>query len=266
MSDLSIHPAIPHLIKSLPMLHVGRVHPGRHPSVPYPSASQSPHGVTPGESPRERTAVALLWHRFANRWRYDPSLSVGRYFRYWYTYRTIVAVLMAVLLSGLMYWLYTQQVACDSKPGSCLVYLSGHPEDRFVPQTRPDDNIVIVGLDNASVKDIGGFPVPRDRYATALQNLEKGGASTVAFDIGFPDARDAARDDVFAAALAKSKIPVVLAYGGDNVVAADGKVIQTSPTTEPPGVDQIPLRKFRCADTNSNPNTPCTQPSPNVLL
>ena len=99
-----------------------------------------------------------------------------------------------------------------------------------------------------------------------LQNLEKGGASTVAFDIGFPDARDTAHDNVFAAALAKSKIPVVLAYGGDNVLATDGKVIQTSPTTQPSGIDQIPLRKFRCADASPNPTAPCAQPYANVIL
>ena len=38
---------------------------------------------------------------------------VGRYIRYWYTYRTAVAVLIALVLSGLIYVLYTQQVACD---------------------------------------------------------------------------------------------------------------------------------------------------------
>ncbi len=197
---------------------------------------------------------------------YDPSLSVGRYIRYWYTYRTVVAVVLALILSGLMYWLYTQQVACDSKPGSCLVYLAGHPEDRFVPQAKPDDNIVIVGLDNASVKDIGIFPVPRNRYASVLQNLEKAGASVVAFDIGFPDAREAGSDQAFADALARSKIPVVLADGGDNALTADGKVIQTSPATQPTGVDQVPLRKFRCADAGTDPNAPCRQPYPNVIL
>jgi adenylate cyclase len=191
---------------------------------------------------------------------------VGRYLRYWYTYRTVVAVLLAFILSVLMYWLYTQQVACDAKPGSCLVYLAGHPEDRFVPQTKPDDNVVIVGLDNASVKDIGIFPVPRNRYASVLQNLEKAGATVVAFDIGFPDAREAASDQTFADALAHSSIPVVLADGGDNVLPADGKVIQTSPATQPTGVDQIPLRKFRCADASTDPLAPCQQPYPNVIL
>jgi len=45
---------------------------------------------------------------------------VGRYIRYWYTYRTTVAVLIAIVLSGVIYWLYTQQVACDTHLGTCI--------------------------------------------------------------------------------------------------------------------------------------------------
>jgi adenylate cyclase len=191
---------------------------------------------------------------------------VGRYIRYWYTYRTLVAVLMAIVLSGVMYWLYTQQLLCDAKPGACFVYLAGHPEDRLVAQTSPDSNVVIVGLDNQSVKTIGTFPVPRDRYATVLDNLEKAGAAVVAFDIGFPDPRDQTRDAAFAKALAQSKVPVVLAYGSDNIISATGKYVQTSAKTDPTGVDQLPLRLFRCADASDNPNAPCTQPYPNVIL
>jgi len=192
---------------------------------------------------------------------YDPTRSVGRYIRYWYTYRTVVAVLMALVLSGAMYWLYTQQVLCDAKAGSCLAYLAGHPEDRFVGTNPPDDNVVIVGLDNQTVKDLGVFPLPRDRYATLLQNLEKAGAAVVAFDIAFPDPRDPATDQPFADALRQSKIPVVLAYGGDDVRAGDGRFIQTSAKTDPTGVDQIPLAKFRCEDPPA-----CTKPFPNVIL
>jgi adenylate cyclase len=189
---------------------------------------------------------------------------VGRYIRYWYTYRNVVAVLLALALSGVMYWLYTEQLACDAKPGSCLVYLAGHPEDRLVAQSSPNDSIVIVGLDNQSVKTIGTFPVPRTSYAAALQNLEKAGAAVVAFDVSFPDPRQADLDRVFADALAKSKIPVVLAYGADNIFPADGRYVQTSPNTNPTGVDQIPLRMFWCGD--SNPAGPCQQPYPNVTL
>ncbi len=194
---------------------------------------------------------------------------MGRYIRYWYTYRTAVAVVIAVVLSGAIYWLYTQQVACDNHIGICLANISVHPEDRFVPGTNPDPNVVIVGIDDQSLKDIGHYPVPRDVYAKALQILEEDGASVVAFDIGFPDQRDPVTDGVFAKALANSTVPVVLGYAGDNVVPGDGKVVQCfggQPSACRGGVDEIPIRIFRCADASSDPNAPCQQPYPNVIL
>jgi adenylate cyclase len=193
---------------------------------------------------------------------------VGRYIRYWYTYRTAVAIVIAVVLSGAIYWLYTQQVACDTHVGPCIANISVHPEDRFVPGDNPDPNIVIVGIDDQSLKDIGRYPVPRDVYARVLQTLEKDGASVVAFDIGFPDQRDPVTDGVFAKALAASTIPVVLGYAGDNLVPGNGKMVQCygNPGSSCPGVDEIPLRMFRCADASSDPNAPCSQPYPNVIL
>ncbi len=151
---------------------------------------------------------------------------MGRYIRYWYTYRTAVAVVIAVVLSGVVYWLYTQEVACDTHVGACLANISVHPEDRFVPGDNPDPNIVIVGIDDQSLKDIKRYPVPRDVYAQVLKTLENDGASVVAFDIGFPDQRDPLTDAVFARALASSTIPVVLGYAGDNLVPGDGKMVQ----------------------------------------
>lgn len=186
---------------------------------------------------------------------------LGRNIRYWYTYRTVVAVVMAVVFSGAIFWLYTQQVACDSQVGTCLANVSVHPEDRFFGQQRPDPNIVIVGIDDKTVQDLGVFPVPRDRYATVLQHLESDGAAVVAFDVGFPDARDPQTDQVFAKALSTSTVPVVLSYAGDNTSIADGKLVQT-------GIDQVPLKEFRCTDADStvNTTTPCQKPDRNVIL
>jgi len=193
---------------------------------------------------------------------------VGRYIRYWYTYRTVVAVLLALVLSGSMFWLYTQQQSCDQDPfdASCHVNISVHPEDRFVDLTATDPNIIIVGLDNKSVQDLQRYPIPRNRYADVLRNLEKAGAAVVAFDIGFPDQRDDNGDLIFSKALAASTIPVVLSYGGDNTIVEDGKLVQTGPNTDPRGIDQIPLRLFRCADTNANPDAPCQKPFQNVVV
>jgi adenylate cyclase len=193
---------------------------------------------------------------------------VGRYIRYWYTYRTVVAVLLAFVLTGSMFWLYTQQQACDrnSFDSSCRVNISVHPEDRLVGLSTPDPNIIIVGLDNKSVQELKRYPIPRNRYADALRNLQKAGAAVVAFDIGFPDPRDDNGDLLFSKALAESTIPVVLAYGGDNTIVGEGRLVQTGPTTDPRGIDQLPLRIFRCADGNPNPDAPCLKPFPNVVL
>ena len=184
---------------------------------------------------------------------------MGRYIRYWYTYRTAVAVIIAVVLSGVIYALYTQQVACDTHVGACLINISVHPEDRLIGQSNPDPNVVIVGVDDASVSKIGVYPVPRDRYAQVLRNLQTAGAAVVAFDVGFPDPRETKTDDEFAKALAGSTIPVVLSYGADNTKGAGGKVIQV-------GIDQIPLKKFRCTDANPDPNVLCKGAAPNVAL
>jgi adenylate cyclase len=197
--------------------------------------------------------------------RYDPGLPVGRQIRYWYTYRTAVAVVIAVVLGGAIYWLYTQQVACDTHAG-CLANVSVHPQDRFADQRGPGNNVVIVGIDDRSVQVINQYPPPRSVYADTLARLESKGAQVVAFDVGFPDPRDATSDLAFAKALAQSKIPVVLSYGADiacpgqpNCPPANGKVVQQ-------GIDQIPLKLFRCADANPDPKVPCQKPFPNVIL
>jgi adenylate cyclase len=190
---------------------------------------------------------------------------VVRFLRYWYTYRTFVAVLLAIGISGVLFVLYTWQVAGDAKPGSVPIDISVHPEDRLMAGTGApyptDPNIEIVGIDNASVGPNTTFPFPRDMYAVALQNLEHAGAAVVAFDVGFPDQREPKTDDVFAKALKDSSIPVVLAYGGSSTLPADGKFVQHD------AVDQIPLKKLWCADaSNQDKTTPCQQPYKNVLF
>jgi len=188
---------------------------------------------------------------------------VGRYIRYWYTYRTFVAVLIALVLSGSMYWLYTQQLICDAHLSGCLVRVSVHPEDRFYGNGKPDKQVVIVGIDNQSVKAAGQYPLPRSAYADALRSLEKDGAAVVAFDISFPDARDLTGDIAFAKALRESTVPVILAYPASEIDAGNGKLVQK---TGADLIDQIPLKPFRCMDANPDPNVPCQQPIKNVIL
>jgi len=66
------------------------------------------------------------------------------------------------------------------------------------PAVKADDRIVIVGIDDLSIKSIGRFPWDRSVYAQLLDNLKE--AKVVAFDILLTEPQ-AVHDDVLAAAI-----------------------------------------------------------------
>ncbi len=188
----------------------------------------------------------------------------SRNLRYWYTYRIAVAVLIALALTAGMYWLYTQQLACDAAASDCHVNISVHPEDRFAAQYdpgKPVDGVLIVGIDDRSVKDssIGHYPISRAVYAQALRELEKDGAAVVAFDVTFPDSGGAEGDAALHDTLAASTVPVVLASTGGTQTVFGGQVVES-------GVDERPIHNFRCVDLSSDTGAPCAQPMQNVVL
>jgi adenylate cyclase len=52
---------------------------------------------------------------------------------------------------------------------------------------RPhDDHIVIVGMDEKTLRQVGAWPIPRDAYAKLVTQLKADGARVVAFDVTFP--------------------------------------------------------------------------------
>jgi adenylate cyclase len=182
---------------------------------------------------------------------------LGRYLRYWYTYRTAVAVVIALGLSGSIYWLYTQQVACDQYLDSCAARISVHPEDRFAPQYDPGPDVVLVGIDDKTMQQVKRYPLPRDLYATALGKLQTAGAQAVGLDISFPD--QSISDERLTKSLREATIPVVLSYAGGTNEIVNGRLVQK-------GVDEIPLKQLWCADANQDRNVACAQPYPNVVL
>src|SRR5438552_33215 len=92
---------------------------------------------------------------------------LGRHIRYWYTYRTAVAVVMAVVLSVAIFGLYAQQAICDAGLAGCYVNVAAHPEDRLFSTAPPNPAIEVVGLADASVAKIGTFAGTRNVYAPA---------------------------------------------------------------------------------------------------
>ena len=61
-------------------------------------------------------------------------------------------------------------------------------DSRFLlrgPRAR-DARIVIVAIDENTLRKLGAFPVARDAYARLLDRLHAAGARTIAFDADFP--------------------------------------------------------------------------------
>src|ERR1700730_15268768 len=65
-------------------------------------------------------------------------------------------------------------------------------------------DIVIVAIDDESLKELGAFPWDRKKYIPVIENLEKAGAMSIGFDIMFNEkSKSPESDKAFADALAK---------------------------------------------------------------
>jgi adenylate cyclase len=53
-------------------------------------------------------------------------------------------------------------------------------------QRAHDDRVVIVGIDERTLQEVGSFPLPRKTYAVLIDRLHAGGARVIAFDATFP--------------------------------------------------------------------------------
>jgi len=71
--------------------------------------------------------------------------------------------------------------------------------------------IVIVGIDDRSLREIGGLPWPRRYYGDLVEKLERAGARQIVFDLDFSSPADPEENRRFAKALAAADRPVTLA-------------------------------------------------------
>ena len=93
---------------------------------------------------------------------------------------------------------------------------------------KASGDIVVVKIDNESLREVGRWPWPRRVYAPLLDRLNEAGAKRVFFDIQFYGPTSAADDDALAQALERSG-NVVLALGraaGPNGVDAVGPSVR----------------------------------------
>ncbi len=179
-----------------------------------------------------------------------PRKSPLYYLTHWYTFRTVVGVLLGTLIALLIFGAYSAQT------------FPIHPEDRlFAGNDTPDPNVVIIGIDDQSIAAVGHFPFSRDRFATVLNNLHKAGAAVTVFDIGFSESTSGSGDDLFASAIGKDG-PVVLAYGQTalNNGTHDYVYTNTADTNRP-------LDKFVCGNPKALPGcTPVAEMGSTAVL
>ncbi len=103
------------------------------------------------------------------------------------------------------------------------------------PRKNPIDDIVIIDVDERSVKKLGSYHQwPRTYWETMIKNLKQAGVSIVGTDFIFdPDRRHPDEDKAFQQAIRESGIVCSALY----FVEADTENFQPAMTSEPEGLD-----------------------------
>lgn len=98
-------------------------------------------------------------------------------------------------------------------------------------QRAPSHQITVVEIDVPSLRAAGRWPWGRDRFATAIGNLQAAGAKVVAFDVDFSANSTATTDKALADAIAARPGSVILPTFVQPVRRADGRtsLVETSP-------------------------------------
>jgi adenylate cyclase len=108
--------------------------------------------------------------------------------------------------------------------------------DQLFLAKSPSPNIVVVGIDDASLQTYGQWPWPRDLHAQAIDNLAAAGAQVIAFDVLFADSTP--YDEELATAMANAGNVVVAMAGtqtptnSGNGIVFDSFLVPTSPVLE----------------------------------
>lgn len=98
-------------------------------------------------------------------------------------------------------------------------------------QRAPTQQMTVVEIDVPSLRAAGRWPWGRNRFATAIANLQAAGAKVVAFDVDFSANATVATDKALAAAIAARPGSVILPTFVQPVQRADGVtgLVETSP-------------------------------------
>ncbi len=117
----------------------------------------------------------------------------------WRRHKYSLLVIAVVTLAGLAAYVYTYGMEARSPAARFIDSLELKTYDaRFHlrGRTAPAPEIIIVGIDQATLARLGSWPIPRSHYARLLDNLAADGARVVGFDINFPKPDDKSGRDL----------------------------------------------------------------------
>lgn len=77
-------------------------------------------------------------------------------------------------------------------------------------QRDPSDSIVVVEIDSQSLRAAGQWPWPRERFASAIRNLSRSGATLIGFDVDFSERSNSSDDAALRAAIEADPGTIVL--------------------------------------------------------
>ncbi|HEX4743291.1 MAG TPA: adenylate/guanylate cyclase domain-containing protein [Candidatus Limnocylindria bacterium] len=145
--------------------------------------------------------------------------------------RAVITALcaLAIALTGLL----TVAKAFDAN-------LQAAVYDTFITNNpgRLSNQITIVAIDDATIKQYGRWPLPRQAYADLLKALKPLRPSVIGFDVSFFDRSDRPADDQALAEAIKDAGNVVLAMQGKGSAVPGGGTTQFSDA-------ELPLQLFR---------------------
>jgi EAL domain-containing protein (putative c-di-GMP-specific phosphodiesterase class I)/CHASE2 domain-containing sensor protein/GGDEF domain-containing protein len=133
-------------------------------------------------------------------------------------------------LSGLLWIMVGLALALSS--GILRPLEDGLSKLRFdLLHRAPSQQITVVEIDVPSLRAAGHWPWGRDRFATAIANLQNAGAKVVGFDVDFSARSSTAADQALADAVARRPGAVILPTFVQPVVQANGeaRMVETSP-------------------------------------
>ncbi|MEI7818327.1 MAG: CHASE2 domain-containing protein, partial [Desulfuromonadales bacterium] len=120
----------------------------------------------------------------------------------------------------------------------------------------PPSSVIIVAIDNKSVKEIGRWPWSREKIGELIKGMADYGVKVTALDVVFSETQNPASDKALAESIAQSGNVIAGHFFRNEVQLIDPEVlaqIQSSKIQQlqiDPGVTSVPLVEYANMDAN----------------